>query len=185
MQTRRPPKVVAGTRPTALSEALGRFGGLERYVTLLDVTTDLSIPAYVAAWDGPIAGERGAIFASCANLSPARAAVGALTELAQCLMWAASLLDKGEHLPDPEVEHLSRIVEHVLWPLRPTARPRFAFALSSERQVAFDERAEPESADVLQAIMGDLSISPSTSASPTDCSSAAMDISASMKSSTT
>ena len=154
MQTRRPPKVATGDKsPTALSEVLGRFGSVERYVTLLDVTTDLSIPAYVAVWDGPIANERGAIFASCASLSPRRAAIGALTELAQCLMWAGSLVDKGAHLPDPAIEQLSLIEEHVLWPLRPTTRPAFAFALSSERQVAFGERSEPGLVDVLEAIM--------------------------------
>lgn len=156
MQTRRPPKVVTGdSNSTALLEVLGRFGSVQRYVTLLNVTTDLSIPAYVAVWDGPIASECGAIFASCASLSPGRAAVGALTELAQCLMWAGSLVDKGVHLPDPAIEQLSLIEEHVLWSLRPTTRPAFAFALSSERQVAFDERSELGlvDVDVLQAIM--------------------------------
>ena len=131
---------------------LGRFGELARYLTLLDVTTDIAIPAYVAVWDGPIAGEHGAIFASCAKLSPSRAAEGALTELAQCLMWADSLVDGGEKLPDPSRSTLSRIEEHVLWPLAPTARSHYAFTLASSERRSFDEREEPASKDVLHSI---------------------------------
>lgn len=144
--------VPGGETPSLVSKALGSFGNLVKYVTILDVTTDLCIPSYLAVWDGPIYNERGALFASCANVSAERAVVGALTELAQCLMWAGSLIDKQEHLPDPTVEKISRIEEHVLWPLRSTARPSFAFALSSENRVTLDERIDASSSDVLASI---------------------------------
>jgi ribosomal protein S12 methylthiotransferase accessory factor len=154
LQKRRPPKVFDGNiSPTLLSAVLERFGGSRQFVSLLDITTDLSIPAYIAVWDGPIYGKHGTIFASCASLSPGRAAAGALTELAQCLMWAGSLLDSAKHVPDPAIECLSEIEDHVLWPLGNTARSAFAFALASQRTVSFAERPEPRSRDVLHAIM--------------------------------
>jgi ribosomal protein S12 methylthiotransferase accessory factor len=153
LQTRRPPKVVTGSATSDLtSSTLVRFGYLKKYVTILDVTSDISIPTYVAVWDGPINNEYGAIFASCANLSPERAAIGALTELAQCLMWAESLIHNGEHLPDPAVDTLSRIEEHVLWPLRSTARPVFSFSLSSEKKAGLDRYTDASSADISKSI---------------------------------
>jgi len=153
LQMRRPPKVVTDHSLAALvSDALARFGNLQKHVTILDVTTDLCIPAYVAVWDGPIDREYGAIFTSCANLDPERAVVGALTELAQSLMWVAGLIDGRTHLPDPSVDTFTRIEQHVLWPLRPTTRPAFEFSLSSNRRVTLDQRANGSGPDVLVAI---------------------------------
>jgi ribosomal protein S12 methylthiotransferase accessory factor len=153
LQSRQPPRVVASRSTSSLvSLTLDRFGSLDRYVTLLDVTTDLNIPAYVAVWDGPIEKERGAIFASCANLSPDRAASGALLELAQCLMWATSLIDAREHIPDPLVDTLSRIEDHVLWPLRSSSRTVFEFLLSSAENVDIAQRQDASSEDVLKSI---------------------------------
>ncbi|MCK1516513.1 YcaO-like family protein [Bradyrhizobium sp. 190] len=153
LQMRRPPKVnLDGLAEGLVSDACSRFGDLRRHITVLDVTTDLGIPAYVSVWDGPIDKERGAIFTSSANLVPGRAVVGALTELAQSLMWAAGLIDGGTHVPDPRTEKFSRIEEHVLWPLRPSARPAFEFALSSDKLVDLDNHACAGPNDVLTAI---------------------------------
>lgn len=154
LQTRRPSKVVVtrGKNSCLASRALSSFGVLAQYVTILDVTTDISIPSYVAVWDGPIDKNQGAVFASCGSLSPERAVVGALTELAQSLMWVGSLLDNQEHLPDPRVEEMSRITDHVLWPMRPEVRPLFAFTLSSERSVSVSDRPDVSSPDVLDCI---------------------------------
>lgn len=154
LQKRRPPIVEVGADdPPSVQETLRRFGRARKHVTLLDVTTDLLVPAYVAVWDGPLCNENGAIFASCAHLSPSRAAVGAMTELAQCLMWAGSLIDRGDPLPNPALERLERIEEHVLWPLRRDARSAFEFALSSDERVRIGDRADTTSSDVLTNIM--------------------------------
>jgi ribosomal protein S12 methylthiotransferase accessory factor len=153
MQSRRAPKVKIGAgAPAVVAETITRFGPLASFVTLLDVTSNVGIPSYVAVWDGPIGGDRGAIFASCANLNQGRAAVGALTELAQCLTWADSLIDRGAHLPDLDVDELTQIEEHVLWPLRPSNRRAFAFALSSEYEVEFGSRAEMDPSDLVVEI---------------------------------
>lgn len=152
LQSRRPPKAVPGPdTPPAVAETLARFGPIADRVTLLDVTTDLAIPAYVAVSDLPIAGRQGATFSSCANPSAGRAAIGALTELAQCLLWVNSLVDKGAHLPNPSLEDIQQIEEHVLWPLLPENRPAFAFALSATREAAIP--GDPDgAADVLDRI---------------------------------
>jgi ribosomal protein S12 methylthiotransferase accessory factor len=153
LQRRRPPQVIPELEADSpASEAFRRFGALHKYVKLLDITTDLSIPAYVAVWDGRINGESGAIFASCAKHTRTKAAVGALAELAQCLLWAGSLIDNQKRLPDPSIEELSRIEEHVLWPLRPSTRAIFEFALSSPKSVRFEEEPESYATDVLDAI---------------------------------
>jgi ribosomal protein S12 methylthiotransferase accessory factor len=153
LQRRRPPRVVVdGGAGGIVAETLRRFRSRSNHVVLLDVTTDFGIPAYVAAWRGPICGHFGSVFASCAKLSPARAAVGALTELAQCLMWASSLLDAGERLPDPMRDAMSRIEDHVLWPLRADAEAACGFIFSSPRWVGLDEHADAGSEDVLGSI---------------------------------
>ena len=136
------------------SSALRSFGGLQKYVTLLDITTDLSIPAFVAVWDGPINGKSGAIFASCAKHTRTRAAAGALAELAQCLLWAGSLIDKGAKIPNPTLEEVGCIEEHVLWPLCPSTRHLFEFALSSTMRVDLEEESGSDATDVLDAIEG-------------------------------
>ena len=153
LQRRCPPHFVPEFDEASPVSAIFRsFGNLQKYVTLLDITTDFSIPAYVAVWDGPINNEYGAIFASCAKQSPTKAAVGALSELAQCLLWAGSLIDNHKRLPDPSAEKLSRIEEHVLWPLRPTTRPVFEFALSSKKKIFFADQPEFNTPDVLEEI---------------------------------
>jgi ribosomal protein S12 methylthiotransferase accessory factor len=153
LQRRRLPNVVltAGSRNLAAA-ALDSFGWHARYVRILDATTDWGIPSYVTVWDGPIGKERGGIFSSCSSLSAERAIAGALTELAQCLMWASSLIDRRKALPDPLTESITEIEEHVLWPLRPTARPSFQFALSSVLGTTPDEHPKFGCADVLEAI---------------------------------
>jgi ribosomal protein S12 methylthiotransferase accessory factor len=138
--------------PAGVAAALARFGPNARHVTLLDATADIAIPTYVAVWHGPLAGTHGAVFASCAKPSQTAAAVGALTELAQCLMWAASLVAGGARLPDPATDAFERIEEHVLWPLRPDARPAWAFALASPCRAGFDAAADAPLRDVRDAI---------------------------------
>lgn len=136
LQSRRPPRVDGRlVNNAAFHQTLDRFGVLAKYVTLLDVTTDTGIPAYVAVWDGPIYGRCGAVFASCAKLDAWRAAVGALNELSQCLMWSASLIDEGRKIPDPAATPISEIVEHVLWPMGADARPAFSFVFSSAQSL--------------------------------------------------
>lgn len=153
LQRRRPPRVITEFKDGSLVSAVFRaFGNLKNCVTILDVTTDLGIPSYVAVWDGPIDKEHGAIFASCAKLSPERAVIGALAELAQCMMWVGSLLDNRKHIADPRIETISRIEEHVLWPLRPSCRPLYEFALSSKRQVRLSDWPDASNSDVLQSI---------------------------------
>jgi ribosomal protein S12 methylthiotransferase accessory factor len=127
-----PPK--ADCSGSAVQRALKRFGRLAESVSLLDATNDLGIPACIAVWHGPINDQPRGVFASCANPDAQKAAVGALNELAQCLMWATSLLDKGKRIPDASSEKLTEIEEHVLWPLDPSARPRWQFLLESRSE---------------------------------------------------
>jgi ribosomal protein S12 methylthiotransferase accessory factor len=153
LQSRRVPRVEPNADlPTGVIDALGRFGSNARYVTLLDASSDIAIPTYVAVWDGPLASTHGAVFASCAKPTQTGAVIGALTELAQCLMWAASLVDSAARLPDPANDSFQRIEEHVLWPLRPEARSAWAFAISSPRRVGFEAGADAPIRDVLDAI---------------------------------
>ena len=153
LQSRRSPKVVlpAGNG-SPVSSVLSSLGDLKKHITVLDVTTDVGIPAFVAVWDGPLDREKGVVFSSCAKLNAERAVAGAITELAQCLMWVGSLLDGKKRLPDPAREMIFEIEEHVLWPMRASARPAFQFALSST--VSTDLSAHPvrDSSDVLEAI---------------------------------
>jgi ribosomal protein S12 methylthiotransferase accessory factor len=151
LQKRRPPIVTLGEElPPDVTRALRRFGRAARHVTLLDITSDIAIPAYVAVWEGPIGSAHGALFASCAKLDPDRAAAGAIVELAQCLLWAASLIDADTPLPDPATTPLRLIEEHVMWPMRPGAHDAYGFALSSPRRVGFGSAAVP--ADPLAAV---------------------------------
>ncbi len=152
LQSRRAPQVdLDAVGQGLLRTTLERYGDSRQYVALLDVTTDLCIPAYVAMWDGPIFGRSGAIFASCAKLDAQRAAVGALTELAQCLVWAASLLDRGVSFRDPRVEGLHEIEDHVMWPLLQSSRSAYGFVRAGERHRAVQDGATCD-ADVLSTI---------------------------------
>ena len=153
LQSRRAAKVVlpngSGSLVSAVLESLGH---LKKYITVLDVTTDIGIPAFVAVWDGPLDRERGVVFSSCAKLSAEHAVAGAITELAQCLMWVGSLLDSKKPLPDPSREKIFEIEEHVLWPMRSTARPWFEFALSSTSSTDLSAYPNRSSSDVLESI---------------------------------
>lgn len=137
--------------PAEVETALARFGEARKYVKIIDITSEIQVPAYVAAWDGPISGVDGGIFASCAKPTAKAAAVGAISELAQCLIWAASLIEAGEELPDPLTSDFERIEEHVLWPLRSDARSAWHFLVASDRQIEFPVTSEP-TLDVLDSI---------------------------------
>lgn len=153
LQSRRVPSLsMTSELPVGVAEAVRRFGASARYVHLLDATSDIRIPTYVAVWDGPIARHSGAVFSSCAKPGAEAAAVGAITELAQCLMWAASLIDGETRLPDPKADDFHAIEQHVLWPLRPDARPAWEFALASERRATFDPGASAPVRDVLETL---------------------------------
>lgn len=153
LQSRRVPKVsLAADLPVGVAEALSRFGPNARHVTLLDATSNIRMPTYVAVWDGPLSTISGAVFSSCAKPGADAAAVGAITELAQCLMWATSLIEGGTPLPDPQKDDFDKIEQHVLWPLRADARPEWAFALSSERRATFDPDAGTPIRDVLTTL---------------------------------
>jgi ribosomal protein S12 methylthiotransferase accessory factor len=153
LQSRRMPRVAPDIGlPAGIAEAFARFGENARHITLVDATADIAIPTYVAVWDGPLAGACGAVFASCAKPSETAAAVGALTELAQCLMWAASLIEGGASLPDPTTDAFEKIEKHVLWPLHPDARPAWAFAIASPQRADFDAGTDVPVRDVLDTI---------------------------------
>lgn len=153
LQSRRVPKVRSDAdMPPGVTEALARFGPNARHVTLLDATGDIAIPTYVAVWDGPVASASGAVFASCAKPGADAAAVGAITELAQCLMWAASLIEGGANLPDPMHDPFEKIEQHVLWPLRGDVRSTWQFAVSSSRDAVFPPDAATPVRDVLTTL---------------------------------
>lgn len=154
LQARRPPRVRfdPDATPPAAMDALRCFGPGARHVTVLDVTTDLEIPTYVAAWDGPIGDRLGAVFSSSASLSPARAVDGALTELAQCMAWVNSLVDRPGSSPDPVASGVTHIEDHVLWPARSNRRSAFAFLFGSGRHVRLGDRADAGGDDVLEDI---------------------------------
>ena len=67
-------------------------------------------------------------------------------------MWAASLIQGETPLPDPKTAGFQRIEEHVLWPLRPDARPAWNFAVASPRLAYFGAGADAPLRDVLDAI---------------------------------
>jgi ribosomal protein S12 methylthiotransferase accessory factor len=56
------------------------------------------------------------------------------------------------HLPNPSVEDIAQIEEHVLWPLLPENRQAFEFVLSSSREAEIPQAPEGP-ADILDSIM--------------------------------
>ena len=155
LQRRRLPKLDTAALPAGLARiTLERFGGLAGNVTLLDATTEIGIPVYIAVWQGSMLGARRALFCSCAKPNADLAAAGALRELAQCMMWAESLIDGGRHLPDPMTDPITEIEQHVLWPLRPDLRDRYAFLLGSDELVPLHANVLDGDCDALDLIDG-------------------------------
>ena len=148
LQSRRPPRVVADPDGVAFES----FGALCRYVTVLDATSDLDIPSYIAIWDGPIGNRTGSVFCSSASLSAKRAFVGALTELAQCMAWVNSLIDRPDFSRDPLGSEFSRIEDHVMWPTMPSSRSIFKFMLDSSSCTYLHDRQQTGGTDVLDDI---------------------------------
>ncbi len=138
--------------PGSARATLERFGRLKQFVAVLECTGDIGIPSYIAVWIGPIDREERAIFCSCAKPSADAAVAGALRELAQCLMWVESLLARGPHLPDPLVEPIHEIEQHVLWPLNPAMADRYAFLLAGDALVRLDGSDAETSLDASTAI---------------------------------
>jgi ribosomal protein S12 methylthiotransferase accessory factor len=153
LQSRKTPR--ANNRsdlPDDVAQVFKKFGKNARYVSLLDATHDTGIPAYVAMWDGPLAGRNGAVFASCAKPFQSSAAIGALTELAQCLMWVDSLIAGETSIPHPLTGKFEKIEHHVAWPFRPDTRQYWDFASGSSREALFSSNAQNRSKDVLDDI---------------------------------
>lgn len=130
---RSPPALLCcdGAAGPLLRETLRRFARSPYDVRLLDATTDLGIPAIVAVAQGKHSNAPNAVFASKASLDPQHAAVGALDELAQCIVWVKSLM--AAHPPEslPDLKAISSMEEHVLWATHPDRRRHFAFVVDT------------------------------------------------------
>ncbi len=70
-----------------LASAAGRYAGYERELWMLDVTSDLGIPAFVALSRRPDAPTEDIIYSAGAHADPRVAALRAICELNQCLTW--------------------------------------------------------------------------------------------------
>ena len=70
-----------------LASAPDRYAGYERELWMLDVTSDLGIPAFVAVSRRPDAPTEDIIYGAGAHADPCVAALRAVCELNQCLTW--------------------------------------------------------------------------------------------------
>ena len=70
-----------------LASAADQYAGYERDVWMLDVTSDLGIPAFVALSRRPDAETEDIIYGAGAHADPRIAALRAICELNQCLTW--------------------------------------------------------------------------------------------------
>ena len=70
-----------------LASAADQYAGYERDVWMLDVTSDLGIPAFVALSRRPVAKTEDIIYGAGAHADPRIAALRAICELNQCLTW--------------------------------------------------------------------------------------------------
>ncbi len=70
-----------------LASAPGRYAGYERELWMLDVTSDIGVPAFVALSRRPDARTEDIIYGAGAHADPRIAALRALCELNQCLTW--------------------------------------------------------------------------------------------------
>ncbi|MFD2082864.1 ribosomal protein S12 methylthiotransferase accessory factor [Actinopolymorpha cephalotaxi] len=119
-------------------------------VRLVDITTT-GIPAVLAmTW---LRGRNNGVpvVSSAANLSLQRAARSALEELAQCVPWVISMLDRPGGRPRKPLDALTSTEDHVLWIVEPERRHLADFLLRSTQTVMLGD--EPFSAaDVLGEI---------------------------------
>ena len=70
-----------------LASALGHYAGYERELWMLDITSDLGVPAFVALSRRPDAPTEDIIYGAGAHADPRVAALRAVCELNQCLTW--------------------------------------------------------------------------------------------------
>jgi len=135
-----------------VQETMGRFARTRYQVDLIDVTTDVGIPAIVAVartarTDGPAA-----VFASNASLDPQLAVVGALDELAQCLMWVNGLMRRRRGRLLPALHEVSSMEDHVLWATNQQRLEHIQFIWSSASARRLAELPNRASGDILQDI---------------------------------
>jgi ribosomal protein S12 methylthiotransferase accessory factor len=147
------PRVVCdGTEAPVLRETVARFARTQYRIDLIDVTTDIGIPAIVAVArtgrkDGPAA-----IFASKGSLDPQVAVTGALDELAQCIMWVNGLMRRRGDQPLPSLADVSSIDDHVMWATDAQRLHNVEFMWSSECERDLSSLPSLATKDVLEGI---------------------------------
>ncbi|MCB1485886.1 MAG: YcaO-like family protein [Bauldia sp.] len=135
-----PRKLRLASLPARLRDMVHRFRPSGDPVTILDVTMDNRIPAFVAAVTSDRRDRPAHVFAVAAGLDPEAACAAALTRLAGTRRDAADLMkerpapsetDDWEDVIDP-ADHLRFAADH-------DNRSRFAFALESDEMTDFAE----------------------------------------------
>ncbi len=135
-----------------VQETLARFKRSKYDVHLIDVTTDVSIPVVVAVAEKRMGNGPAAVFASNANLNPQQAVVGALDELAQCIVWVKSLMKKHGAESLPTLDQISSMEDHVLWASRKDRLEYVNFVFASTEQRNLQDIPNEATEDIQQNI---------------------------------
>jgi ribosomal protein S12 methylthiotransferase accessory factor len=126
------PRLSVDFAPNTLAgKTFARFGALRDKVVLIDISTDIGIPVVVAVSLAAHSAGPAAVFASKASLQPEQAVVGALDELAQCIVWVRGLMREESRPAPKEMTDVDSIEDHVLWPAFPENRHHHEFMWSS------------------------------------------------------
>lgn len=133
-------------------ETFARFKRTNYEIHLIDVTTDVAIPAIVAVAEKLAGNGPASVFASNANLNPQQAAVGALDELAQCIVWVKSLMQKHAAETLPALDQLSSMEDHVLWASRSDRLEYVNFVFASSQQRNLEDMPNEATEDIYQNI---------------------------------
>ncbi len=147
------PRLNCSTGGNALVyETLARFKRSKYDIHLIDVMTDVTIPAVVAVAVKRMGNGPSTVFASSANLNPQQAVVGALDELAQCIIWIKSLMQKHTAESLPALDQLSSIEDHVLWASRSDRLKHVNFVFDSSIQHNIEDISNEATEDIHQNI---------------------------------
>jgi ribosomal protein S12 methylthiotransferase accessory factor len=131
----------------ALVQTLERFACCRSDIYLVNVTTDIGIPAIVAAAHDQSGKGPAVVVASKASLSREKAIVGALKELAQCIIWVRSITGSRQRRFAADLGDVNSREDHVLWPAREENRCHLSFITAGPVEANGLERTR-ESDDV-------------------------------------
>jgi ribosomal protein S12 methylthiotransferase accessory factor len=116
-----------------IDEITRRIVNVRARAHLRDITTDVSIPTYLAVVEALDGHAPSVAVGAAARLSPARAALKALTEAAHGWNWACQLVSHRKQIPrqdDLATVTLRDFADHVWLYAHPWMKPHVAFLLS-------------------------------------------------------